>query len=242
VGFHSRFHYLFCALRELVESGELGAPMGYALREDQYWPTGDVVPGHSSWRSDRVQSGGGALLEHTIHGADVVCWLFGPAIRVSSRTRSVFGYDVEDAATAVVEHADGTIGTILTIFNGVRGREERRLEVFFERGAVECTADFVVGAPEDGLLVQRPDAPAERPDLVAMREAHLGALGVGRRDFLFPTYVADRAWVGAVREHRAGWPGFRDGLAAHALVEAAYRSAASGQPTECTGDLLVPAS
>ena len=25
--------------------------MGYTLRDDQYWPTGDVVPGHSSWRS-----------------------------------------------------------------------------------------------------------------------------------------------------------------------------------------------
>jgi predicted dehydrogenase len=104
VGFHSRFHYLFNRLRDLVESGELGAPMGYVLREDQYWPTGDIVPGHSSWRSDRAQAGGGALLEHTIHGADVVSWLFGPAVRVFGRTRSHFGYDVEDLAAATVEH------------------------------------------------------------------------------------------------------------------------------------------
>ena len=122
----------------LVDVGELGRPMGYTLRDDQYWPTGDVVPGHSSWRSDRAQAGGGALLEHSIHAADIVCWLFGPARRVSARTRSVFGYDVEDVAAVTVEHESGVVGTVLSVFNGVRGREERRFEVFFEPGAVEA--------------------------------------------------------------------------------------------------------
>ena len=78
VGFHSRFHPIV-NVRRLVASAELGLPMGYTLRDDQYWPTGAVVPGHSSWRSDRAQAGGGALLEHSIHAADIVCWLFGPA-------------------------------------------------------------------------------------------------------------------------------------------------------------------
>jgi myo-inositol 2-dehydrogenase/D-chiro-inositol 1-dehydrogenase len=239
VGFHSRFHYLFNRLKDLVDSGELGAPMGYVLREDQYWPTGDVVPGHSSWRSDRAQAGGGALLEHTIHGADVVSWLFGPATRVFGRTRSHFGYDVEDVAAATVEHDSGVIGTFVTVFNGVRGREERRLEVFFERGAVEVTADFVVGAPEDGLLIQRPDTPAEHPDLVALRAAHWKQLGVTRSDVFFYLYLGARNWVHTVRAGDAATPGFADALAAHALVEAAYRSAASGAPVELEGDLAL---
>ena len=46
VGFHSRFHPLMNELVRLVHSNELGAPMGYTLRDDQYWPTGDIVPGH----------------------------------------------------------------------------------------------------------------------------------------------------------------------------------------------------
>jgi predicted dehydrogenase len=79
VGFHSRFHPLMNRLRDSVVSGEFGRPMGYTLRDDQYWPTGDVVPGHSSWRSSLEQAGGGALLEHSIHSADILCWLFGPA-------------------------------------------------------------------------------------------------------------------------------------------------------------------
>ncbi|HEY8216096.1 MAG TPA: Gfo/Idh/MocA family oxidoreductase [Acidimicrobiia bacterium] len=239
VGFHSRFHYLFDAMKGLVERGDLGAPMGYVLREDQFWPTGEIVPGHSSWRSDRAQAGGGALLEHTIHGADVVSWLFGPATRVYGRTRSLFGYDVEDVAAATVEHESGVIGTFLTVFNGVRGREERRLEVFFEDAAVEMTADFMVGAPEDGLMIQRPGQEAERPDLAGLRAEHWRKLEVTRSDVWFYLYLGARAWARCVRDGGAASPGFGDALAAHALVEAVYRSAATDAPVSLDGDLAL---
>ena len=224
-------------LRSVVLGGELGRPMGYVLRDDQYWPTGDVVPGHSSWRSDRARAGGGALLEHSIHSADILTWLFGTAARVYARTRQMFGYDVEDAAACTVEHESGVIGTLLTIFNGVRGREERRLEVFFEHGAVEITTDFLVGAPEDSMLIQRPDAPPERLDMVELREQHFAAAGIERRDFMIYLYPAARSFVAAARTGQAASPGFGDALRAHAFVEAAYRSAASGQPVDLTGDL-----
>jgi myo-inositol 2-dehydrogenase/D-chiro-inositol 1-dehydrogenase len=232
VGFHSRFHPLFNTLRDLVTSGELGAPMGYVLRDDQYFPSGDFVPGHSSWRHDRAQAGGGALLEHSIHAADILCWLFGPAATVYCRSRNVFGYDVEDTAALTVEHDTGVVGTLVSIFNGVTGREEKRLEVFFERGAVELTSDFIVGADEDSLLIQRPDQPAEHVDLAALREAHFSRLGIERRDFLFYLYAADRAWVRSVQAGSAASPGFPDALVAHALVDGAYRSAAAGEPVK----------
>jgi predicted dehydrogenase len=230
VGFHSRFHPIVNEVRNTVRAGTLGRPMGYSLRDDQYWPTGDIVPGHSSWRSRRADAGGGALLEHSIHSADILCWLFGPARTVEARSRSVFGYDVEDVAALCIEHESGVVGTLLSVFNGVRGREERRLEVFFEQGAVEMTTDFVVGADEDSLLVQRPDQPPERPDLHAMRERHFAELGVARRDFVFYTYPAVRAWVRSVRRQGAASPGFGDALVAHALVESAYRSARATAP------------
>ncbi len=230
VGFHSRYHPVVQRVRDLCRSGEAGAPMGYTLRDDQYWPTGAVVPGHSSWRSERAQSGGGALIEHSIHSADILTWMFGPAERVYARTRSMFGFDVEDTAVLTIEHAGGVVGNLITVFNGVRGREERRLEVFLEQAAVEMTTDFLVGATEDSLLIQRPDAEPERPDLAALRAELWRRLDVTRGDFAFYQYVADRAWVQAVREHRPATPGFGDALAAHALVEAAYRSAATGVP------------
>jgi len=228
VGFHSRFHPLINELARLVTSNELGAPMGYTLRDDQYWPTGDVVPGHSSWRSSRAHAGGGALLEHSIHSADILSWLFGPATNVFARARNVFGYDVEDTAVCTIQHTSGVVGTLITIFNGVRGREERRLEVFFERGAVEVTTDFLVGAREDGFLVQRPDQEPERLDVAELRDRHFAAAGIERREFFVYLYPAARSFARAVRDKQAAAPGFADALAAHALVDAAYRSVASG--------------
>ena len=218
VGFHSRFHPIMNRIRRLVVSNEDGPPMAYTLRDDQYWPTGAVVPGHSSWRSERAHAGGGALLEHSIHGADIVCWLFGPCVRASATTRSVFGYDVEDVAAVTVEHASGVVGTILSVFNGVRGREERRFEVFFEHATLEATTDFIVGASEDSFLVQRPDADAQRPDLATMREEHFAALGLRRRDFVFYTYPADRHWLRCVQDDVPAAPGFDDARRAHELV------------------------
>jgi myo-inositol 2-dehydrogenase/D-chiro-inositol 1-dehydrogenase len=182
------------------------------------------------------------LLEHSIHSADILTWLFGTAERIYARTRAVFGYDVEDAAACTVEHTSGVVGTILTIFNGVRGREERRIEVFFEHGAVEVTTDFLVGAPEDSFLLQRPDEPATRLDVEELRDRHFTESGITRRDFLVYLYPAARAFVTAAQANVPATPGFGDARRAHALVEAAYRSAATGQPVELTGDLAVDGS
>lgn len=239
VGFHSRFHPLFNQLRSFVGSGELGRPMGYVLRDDQYFPSGDFVPGHSSWRQRRREAGGGALLEHSIHAADLVTWLFGPAHRVYCASRHVLGYDVEDTAALTVEHASGVVGSLVTVFNGVTGREERRLEVFFERAAIEITSNFLVGASEDSFLLQHPARPAEQLDLGRLREAFFESMGIDRRDFIFYLYAADRAWVHAARDGVVARPNFADALAAHGLVEAAYRSAASGSAVVLDGDLAL---
>ncbi len=233
VGFQSRFHPINRRLATLVASRELGAVMGYALRDDQYWPTGDVVAGHTSWRSDRAEAGGGALLEHSIHSCDLLTWLFGPTERVYATTRSVFGYSVEDTAALTIHHVDGVVGNLVSIFNGVEGREERRLEVFFERGTVEITTDFLVGAPEDSMLIQRPGQAPERLDPSALRRADFAAQGLDPdREVWVYQYLAHRAFASALASGTAPTPNVRDAFAAHALVDAAYRSAASNQPEQ----------
>jgi predicted dehydrogenase len=233
VGFQSRFHPIVRRLREIVETNELGAPMGYTLRDDQFWPTGAIVPGHSSWRSDVNEAGGGALLEHSIHSCDVLAWTFGPAARVYGTKRHVFGYTVEDTAALTIEHESGVVGNLVTIFNGVRGREERRLEVFFERGALELTTDFIVGAPEDSLLIQRPDEEAEHVDVAALRREWFTRDGVDPdRHVWVYQFFAHRAFAAALRDARAPSPGFADALQAHAIVEAGYRSCGAGGPID----------
>lgn len=229
VGFQSRFHPILRFLHDVVVDGRYGAPMGYVIRDDQFWPTTEVMAGHTSWRSQAAEAGGGALLEHSIHSCDIACWLFGPVTGVYARTRHMFGYDVEDTAALTIEHASGVVGTLLTIFNGVEDREERRVEVFFERAAIEATTDFVVGAPEDSLLVKESRGPAERVDTVALCNDTFRRDGVDvTRPFYVYQYLAHRSFALAVAAGRPPSPGVQDALHAHQVVEAAYRSAASG--------------
>jgi len=233
VGFQSRYHPILRFLCDAVTDGRFGAPMGYVIRDDQFWPTSAVIEGHSSWRSQRAEAGGGALLEHSIHSCDIACWLFGPVRRVYARTRHVFGYDVEDVAALTIEHESGVVGTLITIFNGVPDREERRVEVFFEQAAVEATTDFVVGAPEDSLLVKRSRGPVDRIDCEALGRDTFGRDGVDvDRPFYVYQYLAHRAFASAVAAGAAPSPGVRDALAAHQVVEAAYRSAAGNAPVD----------
>jgi predicted dehydrogenase len=237
VGFQSRYHPILRFLRDAVTDGRFGAPMGDVIRDDQFWPTGAVIEGHSSWRSQRAEAGGGALLEHSIHSCDIACWLFGPVQRVYARTRHVFGYDVEDVAALTLEHESGVVGTLVTVFNGVLDREERRVEVFFEQAAVEATTDFVVGAPEDSLLVKTTSGLAERVDCSALARDTFLRDGVDvDRPFYVYQYLAHRAFARAVATGTAPSPGVRDALAAHQVVEAAYRSAASNGAVD-TGEL-----
>jgi myo-inositol 2-dehydrogenase/D-chiro-inositol 1-dehydrogenase len=234
VGFQSRFHPLYRHALKLLDEGRFGAPMAYVLRDDQFWPTEAVVPGHSAWRSLRAEAGGGALLEHSIHSCDLVSWLFGPARRVYATTRAVFGYDVEDVAALTIEHESGVVGTLVTVFNGVRSREERRLEIFLERASVEITSDFIIGAPEDSFLIHQADAErAEQLDTNQMRREAFATDGFDpdRQVFVYQ-YFAHRSFVAAVRGGTPPSPGIDDALRAHQIVEAGYRSAAAHQPVD----------
>ena len=76
--------------------------------------------------------------------------------------------------------------------------------------------------------------------LPRLRERYFSGLGITRRDFLFYQYPADRSWVRAVVAGHPASPGFADALAAHAVVEAAYRSADTAGPVTLTGDPPLP--
>ena len=231
VGFQARFHPIVRQIRSWIADAAFGAPMAYLIRDDQFWPTGAIVDGHTSWRSDRSVAGGGALLEHSIHSCDLACWLFGPVQRVSAVTRRVFGFDVEDVAVATIEHTSGVVGSLTSVFNGVNDREERRLEVFFEQAALEATTDFVIGAPEDSLLLKRDRVPVEHVDVAALRRATFEADGLDPdREYFVYQYLAYRAFAAALRSHTTPSPTTDDAVHAHEIVEAGYRSAERGAP------------
>jgi len=227
VGFQMRYHALLAKVAELARTGELGEPMAYLWRDDEAFPTADVDSNLSDWRSQASAAGGGVLLEHSIHGLDMLASMFGPARTVAAATRSVLGYDVEDTAALAITHDGGVVGTLATVYGGVRGREESRLEVFFRDAIVEVTWGVLVDAPEASMRIQRA---GERPiaiDPADVLTDLLAQQGIEARPF-FWNELASRAFVESIVGGRRASPSFDDALLAHATVEAGYRAAVSG--------------
>lgn len=224
VGFQMRRNAMHARVKGFVESKEIGAPISYMIRNDECWPTTEFSSFTSTWRSQRKFSGGGPLIEHSIHAIDLASWMFGPPKRVSALTRSVFGFDVEDVAAVAIEHESGVIGTLMTIYGGVAGREESRFETFFEKGTVEVTWGVLVESGDDSFRITRSGEETVSIAPGRLLDEHLARLGVRLRPF-FWNELASRGFFESVRTGIPGSPGFGDALIAHATIEAAYRSA-----------------
>jgi len=231
VGFQMRCNAMHARVKKFIESNELGRPVCYQIRNDECWPTTAYMSYSTDWRSQRKFSGGGPLIEHSIHSFDLANWMFGPAKRVAASTRSVFGFDVEDAAAVSLEHESGVIGTLMTIYGGVEGREESRLEVFFEKGIVEITWGVLVDGEENRFRLQRSGEPAQFISLDELLQEQLFELGIRARPF-FWNELASRNFFKSIQTGAKASPGFGDGLLAHAVVEAAYRSATQKKAVE----------
>jgi predicted dehydrogenase len=211
-----------CAAR--VASGEFGHVLGAALRDDQYFPIQGFYG--STWRADVASAGGGTLIEHSIHDVDVLRFVLGEPVDVSARLAYRFGYpEIEDLAALRFTYEAGAVAQLTSVWHQVLTREStRRLEVFCEK-AVMWTDDDYLGPlfvqTDDGVAAIESAAPSWA-DRLKVPEMYAKALA----QYAEPT----KAFLDALAEGRspAGYPPAGEALAAHRLVDAAYRSAAAG--------------
>lgn len=227
VGLVLRHAPIFTVLRDLLNDPALGRPMTVIFHDDQFFP----IRGHyaSDWRNDLSQSGGGALIEHSIHDLDLLRWLLGPVRAVTGLTRNFSGYPgVEDLAVATLEFESGCTGTLTSTWHHVGSRHSTRLvEIIFERGIFRVQHDFhgpiqyetaASGGPQT-----LPEAEVRRRylEMVGLTD-EAATLTLRRWTF------EDLFFLRALRHGVTPQPNFREALAAHMLVDAVYRSAAAG--------------
>jgi myo-inositol 2-dehydrogenase/D-chiro-inositol 1-dehydrogenase len=214
---------VFRALRDLVASGSLGAPMAAVFRDDQYFPIRGTYA--SQWRSDVGQAGGGCLIEHSIHDVDILRFCFGEVDSVRARTANHAGHPgVEDLASLTLTFSSGFEAQLTSIWHDIMSRgSTRRIEVFCREGMVWLDDEF-----RGPLHIQTSDASEVRacPSPEWVDRLHLADDEIG---LALKAYVeADRAFADAVSSGGTPEPGLQEALQAHALVDAAYRSAALG--------------
>lgn len=201
--------------RHLIDDPRAGRVMTVVFRDDQFIP----IQGHyaSTWRADKARVGAGTLLEHSIHDVDMLRFLVGDVRRVSANTANFHEHDgVEDVANATLVFDSGAIGTLTSVWHDNLARPSlRRVEVFCERRYIVIEGDDWYGP------VHWTDSDGTGGSLEG--EAIVEAVTPLVDGSLNP----DGEFVRAVAGHRAAHPDFATAVAAHRIVDAMYRSAAS---------------
>ncbi len=224
VGLVLRHVPVFQAVAAALADRDYGRPLAAVFRDDQYFP----IQGYyaSEWRADVTRAGGGTLLEHSIHDVDVLRWLLGDATSVRATVASRFGYPgIDDVAAVTLTFADGAVANLTSVWHQILTRgSSRRLEVFCEDGLLWLDDDQVGPLhveTSDGATTVPTDSPAwvERLDVPAALARVVAEYAPASRAFLDSCATPGAGRVG---------PDAATALAAHRLVDAAYRSAAAG--------------
>jgi predicted dehydrogenase len=103
--FPVRFSSAIQSVKQMIDNGELGKILAMRTTNRGQNPGG--------WFVDLDQSGGGAVLDHTVHMVDIMRWYLGKEIReVHANTDHFFiKDDIDDAGLLTLEFEDGTIAS-----------------------------------------------------------------------------------------------------------------------------------
>jgi 1,5-anhydro-D-fructose reductase (1,5-anhydro-D-mannitol-forming) len=112
VAYPVRFSRAYAALRDAVRSGSLGDVVLVTGANN-----GRLPAGARAWFVDPELAGAGALMDHTVHIADLLDDLFSgtPAVEVYAQANNILydgKVDVETAGLVSVTYANGVVATI----------------------------------------------------------------------------------------------------------------------------------
>jgi predicted dehydrogenase len=158
------FYPPLAKLREVVHSGEIGAPVGLSMKIVNTGRGGwDVLPQSWDWQFEQTRDGRGMLVfDHGWHQLALAVWLFGPIRRVFGwigETELAPGFSLDAPATIVWEHHDGLRGVLdLTLAPDMFFRSDyyscdERVEVTGKRGSVRCNRISSFGRQEPSVEV-----------------------------------------------------------------------------------------
>jgi UDP-N-acetyl-2-amino-2-deoxyglucuronate dehydrogenase len=209
-------------LKALVGDGRLGAPILASARVKWYRPPSYYRD--SRWRGTQALDGGGALINQGVHTVDLLLWLFGPVRRVFARTMTALhAIDVEDTAVAVLEFANGAIGTLEAATSAYPGYS-RQVELTGSNGTVRIEGDDLVAV--DLKDVRDDERPSRRePD----RGPTVSAASPVVADSAAHARVFDD-FIRAVAERRTPSCDGAGGRESVRLIEAMYESARTNLP------------
>lgn len=206
--FPMRFNQPAIAFRKMIQDGAIGTPlMAQATNQGQF-------PG--GWFGDPELAGGGAVMDHVVHVADMLRWIFGQEIvevYAEIDTRLHPGLPVDDVGMLTLTLSGGLVATLDPSWS--------RPKTWPTWGGLTIE---VIG--EKGVLAV--DAFKESIELFADDEGHR-LLGYGTDS----TLDLAQGFVNAIRNDTEPPVTGLDGLKATEVVLCAYESARRHEPVPC---------
>ncbi|MCL2002509.1 MAG: Gfo/Idh/MocA family oxidoreductase [Oscillospiraceae bacterium] len=135
--FNQRTNCVYRKMRELVQSGELGAvKRAVWIITDWYRPQFYYDSG--GWRATWDGEGGGVLINQCPHNLDLLQWICGMPSKVRAFCHEGKWHDieVEDDVTAYLEFPGGATGVLVTTTGDAPGTN--RFEITLEGGKLVC--------------------------------------------------------------------------------------------------------
>ena len=135
--FNQRTNGLYKRMKQLLDSGELGAikRVNWIITD---WYRTQLYYDSGAWRATWLGEGGGVLLNQCPHQLDLLQWLCGMPVKVQAHCHEGKWHDieVEDDVTAYLEFANGATGAFIASTGDLPG--VNRLEITCDRGRLLC--------------------------------------------------------------------------------------------------------
>ncbi len=210
--FPMRFSAPIVEVKSLLDSQKLGKVFGFNTTNQ-----GQMPIAHRRWFVDKTLAGGGAIMDHTVHLADILRWYLGSeVVEVFAQTNHILHagtVDVETGGLLMLTFADGTFASIDSSWSKPLNYPTwggLTLEIISERGITAV------------------DAFSQNLDVYNQRQkSHVWAYWGSDAN---QAMIAE--FVDAIREHRAPKVTGEDGFKALEIALAAYQSAAAGVPVK----------
>ncbi len=212
--FPMRFSAPLIQLKARLDAGDLGQI--YCLNTTNQ---GEVPIGHRAWFVDKELAGGGAMMDHIVHLADIFNWLFGRDLAsVYAQSNHIIQadkVDVETGGLIMLQYADGLFATIDSSWSKPLNYPTwggLTMELISQRGLT------VIDAFSQNLNIFQQE-PANN---------YWAYWGSDMNQAMVEEFV------NAIREERQPSITGEDGLFALGVVLAAYESAKTNQPIKLT--------
>ncbi len=227
IGLVMRFHPLLNYCKHMIEdSGErIGPAMNLVVRDDQFFPIRGQY--QSAWRKDKEITGGGTLIEHSIHDVDFMRWFFGDIEELRASTSYFSGREVEDQANLWLKFQNGAEGMLSSIWHDMGKRGSNRLiEIFYNKALFHLELDGESKSTKPWFFQIGENVPTDI-DYGEANSYIKEKLGIHSKYELGEYTYEDYSFIKSLQSKKPPQPDFAIGVYAHKIVEAAYLSAKS---------------